>query len=215
VLQAASEFLVAIERVGRLINEAGTQREIEGRLTPEITRMREAAATVVDTVRRRDQAIAEKLVADMGSLDEVVRDSMIARSNITDVTSLYPSAFASFAGQQRTSSCRFASVQATTRDSVDAIGKIASAMGDISQVTSTIAAAVEEQGAATAEISRNILMAATGTDELSNNVATVTDAIGATNAQSATVPNASDALAGAARRLSVLVNDLLHDVAAA
>ena len=28
VLQAASEFLVATERVGRLINEAGTQREV-------------------------------------------------------------------------------------------------------------------------------------------------------------------------------------------
>jgi hypothetical protein len=58
-------------------------------------------------------------------------------------------------------------------------------------------------------------MAAQGTEELSHNVAAVTDAIGATSTQSATVLNASDALTGAARRLSVSVDDFLRNVAAA
>jgi methyl-accepting chemotaxis protein len=110
---------------------------------------------------------------------------------------------------------QIAGIQASTRDSVGAISEIAGAMDKIGQVTTAIAAAVEEQGAATAEISRNVLMAAQGTDELSNNVAAVTDTIGATSTQSATVLSASDALADAARRLSVSVDDFLCNVAAA
>jgi methyl-accepting chemotaxis protein len=108
-----------------------------------------------------------------------------------------------------------AGIQTSTRDSVGAIGEIAGAMGQIGHVTTAIAAAVEQQGAATAEISRNVTMAAQGTEELSHNVAAVTDAIGATSTQSVTVLTTSDALAGAARRLSVSVDDFLRDVAAA
>jgi HAMP domain-containing protein len=97
VLQSASDLLVVTERTGRLMGEAGTQREIEARLSPEIARMRELAVAVADGVRARDQAMAQRLAADMQSLDEVVRDSVIARSNITDAVALFPAAFASFA----------------------------------------------------------------------------------------------------------------------
>jgi hypothetical protein len=81
----------------------------------------------------------------------------------------------------------------------------------LSEVTTTIASAVEEQGTATKEISRNVAMAAQSTEELSANVAAVTDAIGQTSAQSATVLTASGALAEAARRLSVSIDDFLQE----
>jgi methyl-accepting chemotaxis protein len=58
-------------------------------------------------------------------------------------------------------------------------------------------------------------MAAQSTEELNANVAAVTDTIGQTSAQSATVLTASGALAEAARRLSVSVDDFLQQVAAA
>ena len=106
-------------------------------------------------------------------------------------------------------------IQVSTKDAVDAIGKITSAMGDIGHVTTAIAAAVEQQGAATAEISRNVGLAAKGTEELSSTVATVTSAIGATSTQSTSVLTASDAVATAARRLSLSVDDFLRGVEAA
>jgi hypothetical protein len=97
VLQVAGELLITTERTGRLMGEAGSQREIEARLTPEIARMRELAAAVAEAVRDRDPATAKRLEDDMKSLDEVVRDSVLARSNITDAVALFPAAFASFA----------------------------------------------------------------------------------------------------------------------
>jgi methyl-accepting chemotaxis protein len=106
-------------------------------------------------------------------------------------------------------------IQKSTHDSVGAIRELDGAMGRIGQVTTSVAAAVEQQGAATAEISRNVAMAAQGTQELSNNVIAVTHAIGETSSQSATVLTASNGLAGAARHLSVSVDDFLRKVAAA
>jgi DNA-directed RNA polymerase subunit K/omega len=50
-LQAASELLVATERVGRLIGESGTQQEVAARLTPEVEHMRAVGAAVAEAVQ--------------------------------------------------------------------------------------------------------------------------------------------------------------------
>ena len=143
-LQAASELLVATERVGRLIGESGTQQEVAARLTPEVEHMRAVGAAVAEAVQGLDEAVAQKLVADMGTLDQVVRDSVIARANITDVVSLYPSAFAAFAEAMTRLSL---AVRATgAQDAEPKADEFSGAAGDLMQAIAAFAGSADNAG---------------------------------------------------------------------
>ena len=143
-LQAASELLVATERVGRLIGESGTQQEVAARLTPEVEHMRAVGAAVAEAVQGLDEAVAEKLVADMGTLDQVVRDTVIARANITDVVSLYPSAFAAFAEAMTRLSL---AVRATgAQDAEPKADELSGAAGDLMQAIAAFAGSADNAG---------------------------------------------------------------------
>ncbi|HCY85754.1 MAG TPA: hypothetical protein DHV36_11520 [Desulfobacteraceae bacterium] len=80
---------------------------------------------------------------------------------------------------------RITGVQATTRESVDAIRSIVDIINEIDTIVSSVATAIEEQSATTGEISSNVSQAAEGVQEVNNNVnqtsvfvAAVTDDIG-------------------------------------
>jgi methyl-accepting chemotaxis protein len=61
-------------------------------------------------------------------------------------------------------------VQATTKESVDAIQSIVEIINEIDSIMTTVASAIEEQSAATQEISNNVSQAATGLGEVNENV---------------------------------------------
>jgi methyl-accepting chemotaxis protein len=67
-------------------------------------------------------------------------------------------------------------IQTATRETVSAIGRIASTITMIREVTSSIAGAVEEQGAATGEIAANAQRAAEGTMQVTGNISVVGEA---------------------------------------
>jgi len=108
---------------------------------------------------------------------------------------------------------QIAAVQTSTRTVVEAIGRIAERMGEISRFTASAAASVDEQNAATADISRNVAGATRGTRQIVTVLADVAGAAGETRESAETVLSASEAVATAAGDLRAEVETFLRKVA--
>jgi methyl-accepting chemotaxis protein len=109
-------------------------------------------------------------------------------------------------------SAQIAAVQAVTKDTVDAIKRIAGTIGEVSAVATSIASAVEEQGAATQEISRNTQQAAKRTKEVSEHIAGVSEGAHATGSAAQGVRSSAEALGDQTNRLRAQVNDFLAKI---
>jgi methyl-accepting chemotaxis protein len=105
-------------------------------------------------------------------------------------------------------------IQATTRNAVDAVREIGTAVHDINEVTSNIASAVGQQDAATREISANAQQAAQGNETLVANISSLSDAIGETNKAATSVLSASNDLTSTAEILSREVDKFFHNLGA-
>ena len=92
-------------------------------------------------------------------------------------------------------------IQADTKEAVEAIGSISAIINQVNQISATIATAVEEQNATTNEMSRNVSEAARGSGEITKNITGVAEA-----AQSAT-HGANDSQQ-AAQQLARMANEL-------
>ncbi len=101
-------------------------------------------------------------------------------------------------------------IQTSTKNAVDAVRDVGTAMREINQVTATIAAAVEQQGSATREISQNAQAAAAGNATLVTNIASVDQAIGETSQSAGLVVAASDRLSGEAGTLTAEVEQFFQ-----
>ena len=108
---------------------------------------------------------------------------------------------------------QIAAVQTSTRTVVEAIGRIAERMGEISRFTASAAASVDEQNAATVDISRNVASATRGTRQIVTVLADVAGAAGETRESAQTVLSASEAVATAAGDLRAEVETFLRKVA--
>jgi methyl-accepting chemotaxis protein len=110
-------------------------------------------------------------------------------------------------------SAQIAAVQVSTSAAVDAIGRIAGRMKEISAYTSTAAASVHQQQAATGEISQNVMGAAQSTKEIVSVLGDVTGAAAETRGSAETVLAASQAVETAAANLREEVEGFLQKVA--
>jgi methyl-accepting chemotaxis protein len=106
-------------------------------------------------------------------------------------------------------------IQASTLESANAIGEIASTITSINEIAAAIAAAVEEQGSATQEISRNVQQAATGTIEVSTNITGVSKAASETGSAATEVRTAAGELSQHSATLRAQVDQFLAAVRAA
>ncbi|MEL6109719.1 MAG: methyl-accepting chemotaxis protein [Planctomycetota bacterium] len=70
---------------------------------------------------------------------------------------------------------RVSTIQADTRQAVDAIGLVGKTIAEINESQNAIAGAVEEQTTMTSEISRHITDLASGSDEIAGNISHVAD----------------------------------------
>lgn len=112
-------------------------------------------------------------------------------------------------------SAQVSSMQAATRDAVDAIQEITTTINRISEIAGAIAAAVEEQGATTQEISRNVSEAAKGTSEVASSVVDVSKGAGDTGSASSQVLSSAKALSSESGTLKREVEKFLANVRAA
>ncbi len=108
-------------------------------------------------------------------------------------------------------------IQASTRNAVEAVREIGSAIHGINDITSNIAAAIGQQDASTREISVNAQSAAQGNATLVANIGSLRDAIGETSTAAELVLSTSDSLASTAevltRELEAFFQNLRSDAA--
>ncbi len=85
-------------------------------------------------------------------------------------------------------------VRSATSASVQAVGLIEQAVGEINTISATIAAAVDQQGAATAEIARNVTETASAANEMNERIAEVSAEAERTDQHAAEVRETTSAL---------------------
>jgi methyl-accepting chemotaxis protein len=217
VAGAAEELSTSVEEIGRQVRQSASAVEQAGLRTEKSIEEIEslAAATQrIDGVLHLIQAIAQQTnllalnatieaarAGDAGRGFAVVAHEVKA---LAEQTAKATSEIGQNVGL----------IQASTRNAVDAVREIGTAVHDINEVTSNIASAVGQQDAATREISSNAQLAAQGNETLVANISSLSDAIDETNKTAASVLSASNDLTSTAETLSREVDKFFHNLRA-
>ncbi len=218
VASAAEQLSASIEEIGRQVRQSAEVVEQAGQRTEKSVAEIEslAAATQrIDGVLNLIQAIAEQtnLLA-LNATIEAARAGEAGRG-----FAVVAHEVKALAGQTAKATSEIGQnismIQASTRNAVEAMREIGTAVREINDVTSNIAGAVGQQDAATREISQNAQLAADGNSTLVANIGSLNDAIANTNKGASSVLSASTDLASTAERLSREVEKFFQDLRAA
>jgi methyl-accepting chemotaxis protein len=218
VAGAAEQLSASIEEIGRQVRQSAEVVEQAGQRTEKSVAEIEslAAATQrIDGVLNLIQAIAEQtnLLA-LNATIEAARAGDAGRG-----FAVVAHEVKALAGQTAKATAEIGQnvslIQVSTRNAVEAVREIGTAVREINQVTSNIAGAVGQQDAATREISQNAQLAADGNSTLVANIGSLNDAIENTNKGASSVLSASGDLASTAELLSREVEKFFHDLRAA
>ncbi|MBB4266668.1 methyl-accepting chemotaxis protein [Roseospira visakhapatnamensis] len=101
-------------------------------------------------------------------------------------------------------------MQAATREAVDAIQGIVAVISEMNEITTAVSAAVEEQTASTGEISQNAQQAARSTQDSSDNIAEVTGSTGITGRHAEQVRQAADDVSDRIQQMQASLARIMH-----
>jgi methyl-accepting chemotaxis protein len=217
VASAAEQLSASIEEIGRQVRQSADVVEQAGQRTEKsVTEIESLAAATqrIDGVLTLIQAIAEQtnLLA-LNATIEAARAGEAGRG-----FAVVAHEVKALAGQTAKATSEIGQnislIQVSTRNAVEAVREIGTAVREINDVTSNIAGAVGQQDAATREISQNAQLAADGNSTLVANIGSLSDAIENTNKGASSVLAASSDLASTAERLSREVEKFFHDLRA-
>jgi methyl-accepting chemotaxis protein len=217
VAGAAEQLSASIEEIGRQVRHSATVVEQAGQRTEKSVAEIEslAAATQrIDGVLSLIQAIAEQtnLLA-LNATIEAARAGEAGRG-----FAVVAHEVKTLAGQTAKATAEIGQnismIQTSTRNAVDAVREIGTAVRDINEVTSNIAGSVGQQDAATREISANAQLAADGNSTLVANIGSLSSAIGDTNKAATSVLSASSDLTATAELLSREVEKFFRNLRA-
>ena len=217
VAGAAEELSASIEEIGRQVRHSANVVEQAGQRTEKSVAEIEslAAATQrIDGVLSLIQAIAEQtnLLA-LNATIEAARAGEAGRG-----FAVVAHEVKTLAGQTAKATAEIGQnvgmIQTSTRNAVDAVREIGTAVRDINEVTSSIAGSVGQQDAATREISANAQLAADGNSTLVTNIGSLSNAISDTNKAATSVLSASSDLTATAKLLSREVDKFFHNLRA-
>jgi methyl-accepting chemotaxis protein len=205
VASAAEELSASVEEIGRQVRQSAAAVEQAGMRTEKSVAEIEglAAATQrIDGVLSLIQAIAEQtnLLA-LNATIEAARAGDAGRG-----FAVVAHEVKALAGQTAKATAEIGEnvsvIQASTRNSVEAVREIGNAVRGINEVTSNIALAIGQQDSATREISQNAQLAAQGNQTLVDNIGSLSAAMGKTNTAAESVLSASSELTATAETLS-------------
>jgi methyl-accepting chemotaxis protein len=218
VASAAEQLSASIEEIGRQVRQSAEVVKQAGQRTEKSVAEIEslAAATQrIDGVLTLIQAIAEQtnLLA-LNATIEAARAGEAGRG-----FAVVAHEVKALAGQTTKATSEIGQnislIQTSTRNAVEAVREIGTAVREINEVTSNIAGAVGQQDAATREISSNAQLAADGNSTLVVNIGALNDAIENTNKGASSVLSASGDLASTAKLLSREVETFFQNLRAA
>ena len=205
VAGAAEELSASVAEIGRQVRQsAGAVEQTGQRTEKSISEIESLAAATqrIDGVLHLIQAIAEQtnLLA-LNATIEAARAGEAGRG-----FAVVAHEVKALAGQTAKATEEIGQnvsmIQASTKNAVDAVREIGSAVHGINDITSNIAGAVGQQDAATREISVNAQSAAQGNQTLVANIASLREAIGETDTAAASVLSAAGELTSTAETLS-------------
>jgi len=194
VASAAEELSASVEEIGRQVRQsAGAVEQAGLRTDKSVTEIEGLAAATqrIDGVLNLIQAIAEQtnLLA-LNATIEAARAGDAGRG-----FAVVAHEVKALAGQTAKATAEISEnvslIQASTRNSVDAVREIGNAVREINDVTSNIAGAINQQDAATREISANAQLAAQGNETLVLNIGSLSEAMGKTSTAAESVLSAS------------------------
>ena len=217
VASAAEELSASVQEIGRQVRQSASAVEHAGQRTDKSVAEIEglAAATQrIDGVLTLIQAIAEQtnLLA-LNATIEAARAGDAGRG-----FAVVAHEVKALAGQTAKATAEIGQnvslIQASTRNSVDAVREIGNAVREINSVTSNIAGAVGQQDAATREISMNAQLAAQGNETLVVNIGSLSDAMSQTSTAAESVLAVSNELTATAETLSREVEQFFRNLRA-
>ncbi|MBN8986896.1 MAG: HAMP domain-containing protein [Rhizobiales bacterium] len=217
VAGAAEELSASVEEIGRQVRQSASAVEQAGQRTEKsITEIEGLAAATqrIDGVLSLIQAIAEQtnLLA-LNATIEAARAGDAGRGFA--VVAHEVKALAEQTAKATTEiGQNVGLIQASTKNSVDAVREIGNAVREINDVTAAIAGAIEQQDLATREISQNAQLAAQGNGTLVVNIGSLSDAMGKTSTAAASVLTASSDLTATAETLSREVETFFRNLRA-
>jgi methyl-accepting chemotaxis protein len=187
------------------VSEAGSTNEEIGGLAKATHKIGDVVK-LIQTVAGQTNLLALNATIEAARAGDAGRGFAVVASEVKSLAIQTARATDEITGQ-------IAAVQTSTRTVVEAIGRIAERMGEISRYTASAAASVDEQNAATADISRNVASATRGTRQIVTVLADVAGAASETRESAETVLSASEAVATAAGDLRAEVETFLQKVA--
>jgi methyl-accepting chemotaxis protein len=217
VASAAEELSASVEEIGRQVRQsAGAVEQAGLRTDKSVTEIEGLAAATqrIDGVLNLIQAIAEQtnLLA-LNATIEAARAGDAGRG-----FAVVAHEVKALAGQTAKATAEISEnvslIQASTRNSVDAVREIGNAVREINDVTSNIAGAINQQDAATREISANAQLAAQGNETLVLNIGSLSEAMGKTSTAAESVLSASGELTAMAETLSREVDTFFRSLRA-
>ena len=213
---AAEELSSSINEISRQLSQTNTlvsnAVDEAGSTNQEIGGLAKAAQKIGDVVKLIHTVAGQTNLLALNATIEAARAGEAGRG-FAVVASEVKSLAVQTARATDEIGAQIAAVQTSTRTAVDAIGRIAARMTEISEYTAAAAASVHQQSAATGDISQNVASATRGTKQIVTVLADVVGAATETHESAETVLTASEAVAAAAGDLRVEVETFLRKVA--
>jgi methyl-accepting chemotaxis protein len=97
ILEHANELSMVVERASRLVNEPGSQQQVEARLKPEVARINELSSALISSTDGGHSALVQTLSDEIQGLERLVLEAMLARGGLTEAISLIPSTLGALA----------------------------------------------------------------------------------------------------------------------
>jgi len=204
-----SEISRQLEQTNSIVSTAVTEAEATNE---QIGSLAQSAQKIGDVVKLIQDVAGQTNLLALNATIEAARAGEAGRG-FAVVASEVKSLAVQTAKATEDISGQIAAVQVSTGAAVEAIGRIAQRMKEISAYSSSAAASVNQQQAATGEISQNVMSAAQSTKEIVAVLGDVTGAAAETRGSAETVLAASQAVETAAANLREEVEGFLQKVA--
>jgi methyl-accepting chemotaxis protein len=213
---AAEQLLASIAEISRQLGRAAdlvqTAVAVASATNDEIVGLARSAQQIGDVVKLIRNIAGQTNLLALNATIEAARAGESGRG-FAVVAAEVKSLAVQTANATEQIAAQVATIQASTRDAVQAIHRNTERLHEINSYTSGIAASVRQQNAATSEISGNVADAATGAGEIVAILGDVAGAVARTRSSANTVLCASEAVESAAAELRSNVASFLEKVA--